>query len=72
VRGWIARGEPHAFYADEWARLLALPVDALTASLVERSERASALRQVTPFAGALPPKQRWAIWREYAARRNDP
>ncbi len=64
VEGWIARGEPGAFYAREWARLLALPADALARALVDSSEHGRALRQVSPFAGALSPRERWAIWRE--------
>ena len=69
VRGWLERGEPHPHYAQQWARLLALPLDELATALVDPSENARALRQVTPFAGALPPRERWAIWREYAAKR---
>ena len=72
TRGWLDRGEPHSFYARAWARLLELPWDAMAAALVEDSEPMRALRQVTPFAGALPPKDRWAIWREFAARRGEP
>lgn len=72
TRGWLDRGEPHPFYAREWARILALPPDAMAAALVEDSEPMRALRQVTPFAGALPPKERWAIWQEFAARRSEP
>lgn len=70
VQGWLERGEPHAFYAEEWARILAQPLEAIAAALVDPSEHARALRQVTPFAGALPPAERWAIWREYARRRS--
>ena len=72
TRGWLHRGEPHAFYARAWARVLELPPEAMAAALVENSERMRALRQVTPFAGALPPKERWAIWRQFAARRGEP
>jgi hypothetical protein len=64
VSGWIERGEPHAFYAREWARILELPLDEMLAALVDTSENARALRQVTPFAGALGPRERWTIWRE--------
>jgi hypothetical protein len=70
VRGWIERGEPHPIYAREWARILELPGDAMAAALAEDPEHMRSLRQVTPFAGALPPKERWAIWRELARRRD--
>ena len=69
VREWIARGEPHPHYAENWARVLALPPEAMATTVVEDSEAMRALRQVTPFAGALPPKERWAIWKDYARRR---
>jgi hypothetical protein len=69
VRQWADRGEPHPAYAQAWARILALPLQELENALVDPSEPARALRQVTPFAGALPNAERWAIWREYAARK---
>lgn len=66
VRGWIAAGEPHPFYASEWARILDGSMESIAEALVDPSEAARALRQVTPFAGALPPRERWAIWRAFA------
>ncbi|HEX3344385.1 MAG TPA: hypothetical protein VHS09_07415 [Polyangiaceae bacterium] len=71
VRGWIERGEPHPVYTRDWSRILELPREAMEARVVEDSESMRALRQVTPFAGALPPKERWAIWRQYAALRSE-
>lgn len=68
VREWIARGEPHPIYARAWDAILALPLPELSERLVDPSEQARALRQVTPFAGALPARERWAIWREFALR----
>lgn|GEM_PF-870720 len=64
VASWLARGAPHPVYARPWARLLALPLEQLTDALVDPSEDAKVLRQVTPFAGALSPSERWAIWKE--------
>jgi hypothetical protein len=66
VAQWIARGDPHPAYGREWDRILKLPIDGIVAALVDPSERARALRQVTPFAGALSPRERWAIGREVA------
>ncbi len=66
VNAWLEQGHPHPLYARAWARLLDLPTDGLAAALVDRSEEARSLRQVTPFAGALTPRERWAIWREVA------
>jgi hypothetical protein len=67
LASWSRDGTLHAAYAGEWLRLLALPLDDLRAFLVEDSERAAALRQVTPFAGAVPARDRWAIWKRVRA-----
>jgi hypothetical protein len=40
----------------------------LAGALVERSEAADALRQVTPFAGVIDPRARWQIWRDVRQR----
>jgi hypothetical protein len=63
VQGWLAAGDtaPHA--AERWAALLAEDLSAIEAFLVERSELADELRQSSPFAGALRPRERWRIWR---------
>jgi hypothetical protein len=66
VDEWLATGSVARVYASEWARLLAATPDVLRALLEDPSEHARALRQVTPFAGALPPRERWRIWREVA------
>jgi hypothetical protein len=63
VDGWLASGGEAPFYATRWAEILA--GDAATAAtfLVERSELATELRQSSPFAGALKPRERWEIFR---------
>jgi hypothetical protein len=64
VQEWTdSRAEP-PFYARKWAEILASDVSTIAAFLVERSELADELRQSTPFAGALDPRERWKIWRE--------
>ncbi|HEY8040000.1 MAG TPA: hypothetical protein VIF15_09415 [Polyangiaceae bacterium] len=67
VEAWLARGEPHPEYAREWRRILSLSLVEVVATITDPSEPARALRQVTPFAGFLPPRERWAIWREVRA-----
>jgi len=37
-------------------------------SPVDPGEHARELRQSTPFAGIIPPRQRWRIWRETSER----
>ncbi len=63
VERWAREGTLHPTYAAAWRELLALPHDALAAKLVERSQAMVDLRQCSPFAGALPPRVRWAVLR---------
>ena len=35
----------------------------LLEAMVQETESAYALRQATPFAGALDPRERWRLWR---------
>jgi hypothetical protein len=69
VQQWIDDGSVHAHYALRWSQLLAGPFDALRAVMLEESEHARALRQVTPFAGFVDPRTRWRIWRDVRARK---
>ena len=71
VQGWLRSGEVAEPYAREWAELLERPLEALCRVLVDESERARALRQVTPFAGALDARERWRIWRDVRRRVRD-
>ncbi len=61
VERWVASGEaPH--YALAWQELLAGPLEAVCALLVADTEAGRAMRQATPFAGAVEPRERWRIW----------
>jgi hypothetical protein len=51
-------------YRERWLRILDEPLDRLVAFLKEDSERARELRQCTPFAGVIAPRERWRIWRQ--------
>jgi hypothetical protein len=64
VREWSASGALHPDYAREWESRLDLPLVELAAAITDPSEHARALRQSTPFAGVLPARERWALWRE--------
>jgi hypothetical protein len=55
-------------YAEEWERLLLLPVEELARAMVEETEDGNARRQASPFAGAMKPRARWALWREVRER----
>ena len=64
VRGWLATGDVAAYYATQWDAVLAGSLAEIRAFLVDESEHARAMRQATPFAGAIDPRTRWRIWRE--------
>ena len=72
VEGWIADGSVPLVYAQGWAELLSLPLDRLTDLLVDPGEQMQALRQCSPFAGALDPKTRWRILRETRLQQTQP
>jgi hypothetical protein len=60
-------------YWDSWRELLKLPLEDLLKTIVEESERMTALRQATPFAGVLSPAERWAVYAEFEpGRSRDP
>src|SRR5262245_28482336 len=67
VRGWMIEN-PDRPYALRWARILEEPLESVAALIVERSDLAQELRQSSPFAGVLDPRERWRIWRETRER----
>ena len=63
VAGWTASGSVHPQWSAAWSALLARPSAEICDKLREPSEHMAALRQVTPFAGVLDARTRWALWR---------
>ena len=63
VDAWLEEGAARP-YAEAWRELLAGEVDEIAAALVDPSERGRALRQSTPFAGAIDARTRWRLWAE--------
>ena len=53
-------------YLDEWRRMLDFPLEELISLFLEDNQRMTALRQASPFAGVLEPKERWAIYDRFA------
>ena len=49
-------------YFDEWRVMLALPFTELLRVMVEDTPHMRELRQSTPFAGILEPKERWRVY----------
>jgi hypothetical protein len=66
VAAWLTPPPPH--YARGWDIVLARPVADIVRFLVDEGEMARELRQSTPFAGELPPRERWRLWREVGDR----
>lgn len=64
VDHWRDDGSVHPRYADAWRRLLALGPEEVCDRLTDPGEEMCALRQCSPFAGALEPRERWSILRE--------
>ena len=64
VRHWLESAEVSPHWARAWDEVLSRPLSEIRDLLVNESEEARALRQVTPFAGAIDPRTRWRIWRE--------
>jgi len=63
VRSWRETGQVHPFYVDRWEEALRGTPEEVAARIVDPGEQACALRQVSPFAGVLLPRERWALWR---------
>jgi hypothetical protein len=57
-----SRSQP---YWDTWREILRRPLPEILSLLGEESERMTALRQATPFAGVLEPAERWAIYARF-------
>lgn len=64
VKRWLDTGEVARHWAEEWDAVLSRSTDDICGWLVDESEHARAMRQVTPFAGVIDPRTRWRIWRE--------
>jgi hypothetical protein len=64
VQQWAEDRSVHPRWIEAWRALLRLSAADLRCALTERSEHASALRQVTPFAGVIDARTRWRLWRD--------
>lgn len=52
-------------YVIAWETLLTGPLQDLLAAMVSPSQEARDLRQCSPFAGVLTPKERWNIYHQF-------
>ena len=72
VRRWQeSEGSPKLALA-EWEQILSAPVNQVAQFLAERSERATRLRQSSPFAGILTKAERRRIYESYSTRTYHP
>ena len=62
---WTAAGSRSQPYWDSWREILSRPLPEILNLLGEESERMTALRQATPFAGVLDPAERWAVYARF-------
>jgi hypothetical protein len=62
VASWLVDGSVARAYAQAWREILAGDIPSIRRALVDDSERGRALRQCTPFAGAIDPRTRWQLW----------
>jgi hypothetical protein len=65
---WQAADDTPSLVYAEWERILDEPLEAITRLLTDRSERATQLRQSSPFAGILTDAERSTIYESYSAR----
>ena len=66
-----SEGSPKPVLA-EWEQVLSGPVGQVIEFITERSERATRLRQSSPFAGFLTAAERKTIYESYSARTYHP
>jgi len=68
VRDAVAAGGPARPWYERWQEILGRSPTEVASFLIDDGEEARALRQVTPFAGVIPARRRWRIWREVRER----
>ena len=72
MRRWQASDGSARLALAEWEQILRGPVNQVAQFLSERSERATRLRQSSPFAGILTEAERRAIYESYSTRTYHP
>ena len=72
LRRWQEANDSPSLAFAEWAQILTSPVDQVAQLLGERSERATRLRQSSPFCGILTEAERRAIYESYSTRTYHP
>lgn len=65
IKRWLPASGGSRPYLEAWREILAKPVEEIARMIVEEGERMTAMRQNSPFAGVLTPRERWAVYREF-------
>lgn len=68
VEEWLARSIDARPLLEQWRDVLSRPLPEIIAVLRSRSEEAAWLRKASPFAGAIPPRERERIIRDVRRR----
>ena len=68
VRRWQESHGSPSFAIAEWEQILSGPVDQVAKFLVDRSEKATRLRQSSPFTGILTEAERMAVYESHSTR----
>jgi argininosuccinate synthase len=61
---WTREGRIHPEWSSRWSALLERPPQDIADFLVDPAQ--SDLRQTSPFAGEIDPRERWKVWRSVA------
>lgn len=69
---WAATAGRSTPYLDAWKRILDRPLEDVLQLIEQEEERMTALRQCSPFAGVLEPKERWAVYARFERSPRDP
>ncbi len=72
LRRWQDSNASASSALTEWEKILSGPADQVAKFLVERSERATRLRQSSPFAGSLTEDERLSVHESHATRTYHP
>ena len=67
VEAWSRDRSVARVWVERWAVILRGSVDQVVAAITDPGEEGRALRQTSPFAGAVDPRTRWAILRAVGA-----
>lgn len=68
LRRWREEGRIHPHWADEWDRVLAMPVSRIARAISADTKQARELRQSSPFAGVLTEQERRRLLRAVEER----